>query len=613
MADSKQVGPGLYVKLGLDYNGIIGGIGGVSLALNQTLDLFGKFEGMAQGFIDLANNAGRMGKEIKDNARDLGLSTTQYQQWTHAAIAAGSSAEEITGSIRMMSVRMKEASDPTSAMGKQLAALGVSVTDSKGNMRSMNDVLLDIFPALNALPPGFERNQASMEIFGRNFSNIADLASLSREEIQQLIDQAPVFSDEKINQLDAYNTQMALLNERMERSKALAGTEMISSFSTWGNMMDTALQKGQPLNVFFQDLNLALEMVAEGITLLGARIIAFNDLTNPTSKNFGNFGAFNKTISDADAAVTEMRRKFALAQSGYFEGAIWDTATNSWKKAESATKDYKNATDSATKSVSELGNASQAAAKSSASAWSDSSVVGNSNSEMYAFLMKEMNAGTAYQDALNAWASGAHTSKVNPIAGTLGAAKKDLTPGSTGQTDAVKTEYDAQGKALAALTKTTTDEYKKQSDAFKKCLDDMQAFREKQYPILETLDLTHFATFEETARVGQQKVLDNMAQLVNFAGTNPIIQNFIVMSKKGPDWTPAAFTQITAPTLASADFTQVGAAVQAIVAKGLGDGTSGSKAAQASSQKIEVIVKDKTSGGVKAQLASVNGGIGGRS
>ena len=112
MAD-RQVGPGLYVKLGLDYNGIIGGIGGVSLALNQTLDLFGKFEGMAQGFINLANNAGQMGKEIKDNARDLGLSTSQYQQWTHAAIAAGSSAEEITGSIRMMSVRMKEAADPT--------------------------------------------------------------------------------------------------------------------------------------------------------------------------------------------------------------------------------------------------------------------------------------------------------------------------------------------------------------------------------------------------------------------------------------------------------------------------------------------------------------------
>jgi|GEM_PF-7013340 len=191
------------------------------------------------------------------------------------------------------------------------------------------------------------------------------------------------------------------------------------------------------------------------------------------------------------------------------------------------------------------------------------------------------------------------------------ASKTTTTPGSTDQTKTVETEYDKQTTALATLTDKTTKEYQKQSDAFKKHMDGIQALREKQYPILEVLDLTHFATFEETARVGQQAVLNNMAKLVNFAGQNPIIQNSIIMSAKGPDWTPPTFTPITAPTLASADFTQVGAAVQAIVAKGLGDGTSGTAAAKAAVTKVTVVIEDKTSGGVRAELASANGVGGG--
>lgn len=153
-------------------------------------------------------------------------------------------------------------------------------------------------------------------------------------------------------------------------------------------------------------------------------------------------------------------------------------------------------------------------------------------------------------------------------------ATKTTTPGSTEQTAAVKKEYDIQGTALKDLTATVTSEYQKQSEAFKAHLDALTTYRTEQYPALELLDLTHWATSEEIARVAAQKQLDFMATEVNFAGQNPIVQAYIVMSKDGPDWTPPAFVAVTAPTLESADFTKVGASVSAIVEKGLGNGTS---------------------------------------
>ncbi len=190
--------------------------------------------------------------------------------------------------------------------------------------------------------------------------------------------------------------------------------------------------------------------------------------------------------------------------------------------------------------------------------------------------------------------------------GTLGtastssgtAAKKDLTPGSADQTKAVESEYNSQTKALESLTDKTVKEYQKQSDAFKKYMEDLATFRTEQYPVLEKLDLIHWATSEEIAKVAAQKELDFMAACVNFGGKNPIIQNYIVMGKYGPDWHPPAFQAVTAPTLESADFTQVGAAVQGIVNKGLGEGTSAT-----ANLKATIVVEDKTANGIKATNA----------
>lgn len=114
---------------------------------------------MSAALIKVTNDAANFGKQIKDNARDLGMTTDEYQRWTHAAIASGSSAEEITGSFRMFSIRMKDAADSSTEAGQWMEKLGVSVTDANGDLRSTNDVLKDLLPALNSLPEGFERNR----------------------------------------------------------------------------------------------------------------------------------------------------------------------------------------------------------------------------------------------------------------------------------------------------------------------------------------------------------------------------------------------------------------------------------------------------------------------
>jgi len=543
MAEDQQAGSGLYVKIGLNLDGMLGGIGGVSIALNQALDLFSKFEGAAQGFVDLALSAGQFGKTVKDNARDLGLSTKEFQQWSHVAVAAGSSAENITSSIRMMSVRMKDAADPTSEMGKALSSLGVRATDSSGRMRSMNDILLDVFPALNALPEGFQRNQVAMTLFGRGFTNIADLASLTRGELQQLIEQAPVFSDQKIQQLNAFNTQMTLLNEKMERSKILIGSEMVSSFSTWGSAVDYGLQKGNFLVGMFKGLNLALEMTAEGFVLLGARTQAFLTLDLFTEKG-------KKQIAEADAAVAEMMRKFRLAESGYFEGARWNEATKTWEIAAGKVADIGTSAEQSAKDIQTLQRTledlEQSVTDTQLSLQSAGMDQRDSLAE-YTRLLKERDKEALQADPDT---SGGikHAERVKEI-------DKEL------ERLALKINVNNQTitKGFRSLERDREDLVNNMVAGDAKIVNSLAARVEVtaiQNTALDTIETTHWQNVTDLARISYDAIIGYMVEAVNFAGANPIIQNVVLMSAEGPNWHPPSFTPIGKTSLALPDFSK---------------------------------------------------------
>ena len=221
--------------------------------------------------IKVTDDAANFGKQLKDNARDLGMSTDEYQRWTHAAIASGSSAEEITGSIRMFSIRMKEASDTTSDAGKWMSALGVSVTDSNGRLRSTNDVLIDLLPKLNELPSGFERNQASMALFGRSFSNIADLTALNRTELEKYLAEAPIIDSTDIETMDEYKTQLALLNEQWDLFYKEVGTDLIPVMQDFLPIIRDGLD-------VLKDMEPTVETTARGFHIMAQEAQAFSQV-----------------------------------------------------------------------------------------------------------------------------------------------------------------------------------------------------------------------------------------------------------------------------------------------------------------------------------------------
>ena len=173
-----------------------------------------------------------------------------------------------------MTVRLKDAADPTSEIAKGLKNLGVTVRDEKGNLRSNNDILLDMFNALSKLPEGFERNQALALLFGRNIGNIADLASLSRDELKKLMGQAPVFSEEKINNLDDANTKLALMNEKVRDLNIELGQKLVPIIT------DSVIPAFEGMTPFLKDAITLLDRVGEAADRAGTGYAMLRDPGN---------------------------------------------------------------------------------------------------------------------------------------------------------------------------------------------------------------------------------------------------------------------------------------------------------------------------------------------
>src|SRR5271157_1372766 len=117
--------------------------------------------------VNIARQMGDLGLSIQNTALRMGLSTKEVGQFTYAAKLAGGDIGSLEGAIRKLSLGLADSGADGEKARRGLAALGVSARDANGEIRSTNDIFLDISRGLNLLGSAAERNSAAVKIFGR--------------------------------------------------------------------------------------------------------------------------------------------------------------------------------------------------------------------------------------------------------------------------------------------------------------------------------------------------------------------------------------------------------------------------------------------------------------
>lgn len=174
--------------------------------------------------------------ELVDLSAKTGISTTQLQELAYVGEQVGTSQETITGSLARLTRSMSGAQDQWAdyseaqaeaaaegeefdgQLGDTAAAferLGISVTDSSGQLRDRQDVFNEIITALGGVSNEAERDALAMSIFGKSAMELNPLIKAGTAEMQRLAEEAhevgAVMSEEDVAAFEAFDDTLASL------------------------------------------------------------------------------------------------------------------------------------------------------------------------------------------------------------------------------------------------------------------------------------------------------------------------------------------------------------------------------------------------------------------
>lgn len=179
-------------RFGIDFDGsgIAAGIGGLkalAAAAVTTAVAFGV--GFVVALQQATSATIELGVEVARTSEVLGLSTGAVQEWGFAASRAGLGVDEITDAMSTLQERARDAViDPASDPAEQLRILGVAARDANGELKSGEQLFLEVSDGLAGMSNQTDRVGASMTLFGdvgRDLLPVLQLGSGGIAELRQ--------------------------------------------------------------------------------------------------------------------------------------------------------------------------------------------------------------------------------------------------------------------------------------------------------------------------------------------------------------------------------------------------------------------------------------------
>lgn len=130
------------------------------------------------------------GDEIDKESQKLQISSDLYQKLGYAMNMSGASIEDVRKGITNITTSLNSMAQGTENADSKFSAIGVSLTDAGGNLKSTESVLLDTIDALANMEDETARNAAANEIFGRGYAELLPLLNEGAEGISALMQEA---------------------------------------------------------------------------------------------------------------------------------------------------------------------------------------------------------------------------------------------------------------------------------------------------------------------------------------------------------------------------------------------------------------------------------------
>lgn len=209
--------------------GIIKGIGAV---IGTAVVAIGTATvGAAKSLADMTINASKYADNILTISSVTGMSTQSLQAYQYAAELVDVSMETLTGSMSKQIKSMSNARDGSSKFADAYSKLGVSVSDTNGQLRDSDTVYWETIDALGKISNETERDALAMQIFGKSAQELNPLIAQGSIGIAELTEEAKrmgaVMSEDSLKALGKFDDSMQRLKSGAGAAKNMLGMVLL--------------------------------------------------------------------------------------------------------------------------------------------------------------------------------------------------------------------------------------------------------------------------------------------------------------------------------------------------------------------------------------------------
>lgn len=237
---------GVTIDLIVDPKGAIDGIGKASDESNKFTGILGNLGKIgvsavaavgtaaiaAAGALTAATvSAGKYADEILQASTNTNLSTDSLQAYKYAAEQMDVSFETFVSSQGKFTKSMQSATAGTGPAAEAFASLGLSVTDSSGNLVDSEQLYWQAIDALGGLTNETERTALAQQIFGRGGAEMNSIIAKGSAGFAELSAQAQangaIMSGTQLEALGAFDDKMEALTSTVTAAKNALGLTLL--------------------------------------------------------------------------------------------------------------------------------------------------------------------------------------------------------------------------------------------------------------------------------------------------------------------------------------------------------------------------------------------------
>lgn len=185
--------------------------------------------------------AGVAADDLNTLSKVTGIGTDDLQKYGYAADLVDVSVEAIAKSSKKLGKNAYEAANGSKSQTEAFEALGVSVTDSNGELRNSDDIFQDTITALGKMTNETERDALAQKLMGKSASELNPLIEDGGETYKMVSDTLKKYNLDYVDQetLDKANA----FNDSLDMMKLLGSVAVSQIGSQLASVLAPALEK----------------------------------------------------------------------------------------------------------------------------------------------------------------------------------------------------------------------------------------------------------------------------------------------------------------------------------------------------------------------------------